>query len=293
MSPRPYAVLTALCLTTAPLLVTPTTASGAAPEPKTSRVDPATPRGAQPLTKPLAPGKTQTLVFSDEFDGTVVDSTKWTKRDWARTGTVAPDTWSYDPANVTTDGNGALAIRIQNPSPTVYTGGGMDSKGKFDYTYGTLEARVHIPPTNGHLGAVWALPTNGLAPGGVVDGTARDGAEMDIMESNSQADQYNTSLHWDAFSGPDHQSSAATATAPALHTTWYHTFGLTWTADKLEYTYDGTVVRTVTDPVKISQVKEYPVLSHEILDAWADGSIHDEVFDSTSNMYVDYIRIWQ
>lgn len=53
------------------------------------------------------------------------------------------------------------------------------------------------------------------------------------------------------------------------------------------------MVRTVTDPKTISQAKEYPLLSHEILDQWADGSIHDEVFNSTSSFSVDYIRVWQ
>jgi hypothetical protein len=38
---------------------------------------------------------------------------------------------------------------------------------------------------------------------------------------------------------------------------------------------------------------EFPILSHEVLDNWADGSIHNETYEWTSNMYVDYIRIWQ
>jgi beta-glucanase (GH16 family) len=282
------ATLTALALSflAAPAATSarPDTAKG-----PSDRVDPTTPRGA----RPLAPSRARTLVFSDEFDGTDIDPAKWTKRNWQRTGAVYPDTWSFDPANVTTDGRGALAIHLRNPAPNEYTSGLIDSQGKFDYTFGTLEARVHIPPTNGHLAAVWILPTNGLAPGGVVDGTARDGAEMDILESNYQADKYTTTLHWDAFDGPNHQQSSAVAQTPTLHSTWYHTVGLNWTPTKLEFTYDGTIVRTVTDPAKISQVKEYPLLSHEILDQWADGSIHDEVFNWTSSMYVDYIRIWQ
>ncbi|MFF1357845.1 hypothetical protein [Streptomyces sp. NPDC058297] len=53
------------------------------------------------------------------------------------------------------------------------------------------------------------------------------------------------------------------------------------------------MVRTETDPKLISQVMEFPILSHEVLDNWADGSIHDETYEWTSNMYVDYIRIWQ
>jgi beta-glucanase (GH16 family) len=263
-------------------------ATEAVPLTRAPQVDPSTPLGATPLASSTA----QTLVFSDEFNGTTVDTTKWTKRDWVRGGAVPPDTWRYDPAKVTTDGRGALAIHLGNPAPNEYTGGCIDSKGKFDFTYGTLEARVHIPPTNGHLAAAWVMPTNGFAPGGAYEGTARDGAEMDIVESNFKADKYTVTLHWDGY-GPEHRQSSTVAPAPGLHGQWYHTFGLKWTRNRLDFTYDGAVVRTVTDPKLISQVTSYPLLSHEILDAWAEGSIHDEVFDWTSSMYVDYIRIWQ
>ncbi|MFE5666881.1 family 16 glycosylhydrolase [Streptomyces niveus] len=277
-------VLPLIGLTCAALLAAPSV--GAAP--RAPMVDTQTPRSA----KPLVASKAKTLVFSDEFNGSTLDRGKWTARDWPRSGTVPPDTWKYDPANVAPNGAGNLEIKVRNPAANTYTGGLVDSNGKFDYTYGTLEARVKFPPTNGHLGAVWVLPTAGLSPGGVYDGTARDGAEMDIVETNSQADRYTVSLHWDSFNAPQHQQSSTVATAPGVHS-GYHTVGLNWTATKLEFTYDGTVVRTVVDPKLISQVKEYPLLSHEILDQWADGSIHDEVFDSSSSFYVDYIRVWQ
>ncbi|RFC78068.1 hypothetical protein [Streptomyces sp. AcE210] len=61
----------------------------------------------------------------------------------------------------------------------------------------------------------------------------------------------------------------------------------------MEFTYAGAVVRTETDPKLISQVMEFPILSREVLDNWADSSMHDETYGWTSNMYVDYIRIWQ
>ncbi|WP_405482999.1 family 16 glycosylhydrolase [Streptomyces sp. NBC_00009] len=261
-------------------------------EPASSFVDPTTPAGVQPLT---ADGTraAQTLVFSDEFNGSTVDSSKWTARDQERSGAAPGDTWWYKPGNVRTDNNGALAIEVHNIGTGVYSGGRIDSQGKFKYTYGTLEAGVHTPyVTNGHLAAVWLQADGGPTPGGVVDGTARDGSEMDLVETAYQADKFSTAIHWDGY-GADHQSLGTTPAAPGLHSVWYHTFGLNWTPAKLEFTYDGAVVRTETDPKLISQVMEFPILSHEVLDNWADGSIHDETYEWTSNMYVDYVRIWQ
>jgi hypothetical protein len=56
--------------------------------------------------------------------------------------------------------------------------------------------------------------------------------------------------------------------------------------------YDGTVVRTITDPKLISQVREFPIVSNEII-GYAQGDIHDAPLDWHSTMYVDYIRVWQ
>ncbi|MFF0725919.1 family 16 glycosylhydrolase [Streptomyces sp. NPDC004134] len=284
-----WVLIPALGVTTA--LLTAPAAQSAPQDPRKAvwpMVDPATPHNAKPATKSRA----ETLVFSDEFNSTTLNSAKWTARNWPRSGAVAPDTWSYDPANVSINNTGQLELKVRKTGATSYTGALIDSAGKFDYAFGRLEARVRFPPTNGHLGAVWLLPSGGLAPGGRYDGTARDGAEMDLAESNYQADRYTISLHWDSFNPPQHRQSSTVANAPGMHS-GYHNIGLDWTPTRLQFTYDGTVVRTVTDPNLISQVKEYPLLSHEILDQWADGSIHDEIFDSRSSYWVDHIRIWK
>ncbi|MFJ9038131.1 family 16 glycosylhydrolase [Streptomyces sp. NPDC102406] len=256
-------------------------------------IDPATPAGVQPLGTGTATAAAQTLVFSDEFDGATLDAARWTARDQERSGAAGTDRWWYKPAGVRTDGAGALAIDVKQLAEGQYAGGRIDSQGKFDYTYGTIEARIHTPAaTNGHLAALWLQADAGLTPGGVVDGTARDGAEMDVTETNYQADKYSVTLHYDGY-GADHKSSGTVAEAPGLHSTWYHTFGLSWTPTRLTFLYDGAVVRTVTDPRLVSQVAEFPILSHEVLDGWADGSVHDETFDWHSTMYVDYLRVWQ
>ncbi|MFD7920605.1 family 16 glycosylhydrolase [Streptomyces sp. NPDC059740] len=277
----------------AALPAVPAQAAGARPAAVSALVDPATPAGVRPEGVDPAQAAAQTLVFSDEFDGDSVSSARWTARDQQRDGAAAGDTWSYDPADVRTDTRGALALDVRQLGPHEFAGGRIDSQGRFAYTHGTLEARVHTPAaTNGHLAAVWLQADAGLTPGGAVDGTARDGMEADVTETNYQADRYSATLHWDGY-GADHRSSSTVVAAPGLHSSWYHTFGLSWTATRMEFRYDGTVVRTVTDPQLISQVSEFPILSHEVLDGWADGSIHDETYGPASTMYVDYVRVWQ
>ncbi|WP_329126103.1 glycoside hydrolase family 16 protein [Streptomyces sp. NBC_01465] len=261
-------------------------AAGTAPAHAASLVDPATPAGAQPLAGPAG-----TLVFSDEFTGSALDTAKWNVRDQERTETDRTDgiRWWYKPANVrvlpTNGGN--LAIDLRKLADGQYAGGRVDTDTIFDYTHGTIEVNVHVPPTQGHLGAVW-LQTHSF---GSTLGTAADGAEIDLLESAYADGRYAITIHYDGY-GADHKQSAQVVSAPGLHSTYRHTIGLNWTASKMEFTYDGTVVRTVTDPTLISQVAEYPILSHEVLQ-WAQGDVTQAPLDYNSTMYVDYIRVWQ
>ncbi|MFF0484942.1 family 16 glycosylhydrolase [Streptomyces sp. NPDC004435] len=255
-------------------------------------VDPATPAGAQPQLPTGPRTAAQTLVFSDEFTQTSLDTTRWTARDQERTEASRTDgiRWWYKPANVRLipDNGGNLAIDLRKLTTNQYAGGRVDTQDKFDYAYGTLEARIHTPyATNGHLAAVWVQAPNH----GTQVGTAADGAEYDIIETSRQNDQYPVSIHYDGYAA-DHKVSSQTVNAPGLHSTWYHTVGMAWTPTQIQFTFDGAVVRTVTDPKLISQVREFPILSHELL-FFAEGSLTSAPLDASSTVYVDYLRIWQ
>jgi beta-glucanase (GH16 family) len=255
--------------------------------PRPALVDRATPQSVRPLVG----GTAQALVFSDEFTGTSLNTAKWNAVEQHRaSGNHGVDYW-YKSANVRLT-NGALALDISQLGTDSYGGSRVDSQGKYDLTFGTIEFSVHVPPTIGHLAAAWLQASNGLTPGGAVDGTARDGAEIDVTETFSTGDQFGVTIHWDGY-GADHQSSNTVANAPGLHNgAWYHTFTLNWSSTRMTVSYDGTVVRTITDPKLISQVGEFPIVSNEII-GYAQGDIHNAPLDWHSTMYVDYIRVWQ
>lgn len=256
-----------------------------------SNVDTLTPINALPAGFPdsLVAPKLK-LVFSDEFSTSELDATKWTARDQNRGKGNNGAEWWYKPGNVRKAvENDALAIDIRKIGDNVYSGGRIDSQGKFDFTFGTFECRMHIPVTDGHLAAAWLQSAVGLPEGN--DVTARTGAEIDIIESNSTGDQYAITLHWGGY-GQYHKQSSENVKAPDLRSTWYHTFGVSWGPDKMIFTYDGNIVRTVSDPSLISQVREFPILSNEII-PFAQGNIHTAPLDASCTMYIDYVRIWQ
>lgn len=132
-----------------------------------------------------------TLVWSDEFEAA------------ARAGGTRPDPrlWSYDTGADTNDSvdllcaygssvapcnpafpdsylgsDGALYILAQQPSPAVYTSARIDTRGRFSFRYGRLEARIWVPEGQGIWPAFWLLGNNVDAVGWPACG------EIDIME---------------------------------------------------------------------------------------------------------------
>ncbi|MEU8485937.1 glycoside hydrolase family 16 protein [Streptomyces sp. NPDC048641] len=286
-SPHALRVRSALAvagLLTATLLSAPAPHASAA----TGSVDPNTPAGV----RPNGGSSHSTLVFSDEFMGTSLDTTKWSSVDALRRSGDYYDAW-WKPSNVKVNPNpdsingGNLWISLSQLSSTAYATGEIEGRGKFDFTYGTVEWRAQLPPTDDHFGALWLMASGGTSG---VDGTARDGGEYDVIESTQKADAYGNTIHYDGY-GADHKASSANISAPGLHS-GYHTYTVEWKPTQIIYRYDGTVVRTINDPNLISQVPMFPVISHEAAE-WADGSIYDAPLDYRSNMYVDYIRVWQ
>lgn len=251
-------------------------------------IDPHTPKNPLPIG---LSDLDYNLVFSDEFMGENLDTKKWTARNQYRGIGNSNVEWWYKPENVRMagGGNNALAIDVGKLSENVYSGGRIDSQGKFDFVYGVFESRIHVPKTEGHLAAVWLQAADGLPE--YQDVTARTGAEFDILESNTNKDQYAITLHWGGY-GKYHQQSSVNVLAPKLRQVWYHTFGVIWEPNKIIFIYDGKAIRTITDPNLISQVKEFPILSNEVI-KFAEGDIRTCSLDQSATVYIDYVRIWQ
>src|SRR6266478_1787931 len=89
------------------------------------------------------------LVWSDEFSGPANSqpgSTKWAYDlgggGW---GNSELETYTNVPENAHLDGNGDLVIRALRTASSVYTSGRLKTQGKFDITYGKIEARIKLP----------------------------------------------------------------------------------------------------------------------------------------------------
>jgi beta-glucanase (GH16 family) len=173
----------------------------------------------------------------------------------------------------------------------------MDSRGKYTTTYGFLECKMHMVNPDGHQTAFWLMPAgNGMRDPEGVDGTANDGAEIDIVEGN-QTNTFSTGLHWDGY-GSAHKGKGGNISAPGMHDTEYHVFGFEWDSTYLKWYYDGEVVRVETEDILIPHVPEFIYFSGSMWgnSSWVDGSIiTNPVIQSegVDKAYVDYVRVYK
>jgi beta-glucanase (GH16 family) len=111
--------------------------------------------------------------FSDEFNGTTLDGSKWVAQQTAISGNSGnkADCWVDRPANISV-GGGALRLTSRKEAKpflctgpkgnyrTSYTSGGVTTWGRFEQTYGRWQIRAKFPKVDviGSHGALWLYP---------------------------------------------------------------------------------------------------------------------------------------
>ena len=164
--------------------------------------------------------------------------------------------------------DGKMVIQFAyDTSDDVYSAGRIDTSGKLSPLYGWFEIKMQIVPVHGTQSAFWLWPENGLFDNDAgCSGTAHYGAEIDIIEAAKQADLYPCNIHYDGYSSGNgcYQNDKMEINLDGLHE-GFHTFGLHWTPDKLEWYADGSVVRTIDDPAKVDRKDSYHQVSLKTL----------------------------
>jgi beta-glucanase (GH16 family) len=264
-------------------------------------IDTETPKGAVPFVLPDSVSKKELkkkwkLEFSDEFNDNTIDTSKWNVEESIK---KRVDITLYADESQLEEKNGNIYIYYRKSpiSDTAYNAGRFHSKNKYAPTYGFIECKMHVVKPNGHQTAFWMMPEgSGMKKEGV-DGTANDGAEIDIVEA-TKAHAFSLGLHWDGYEKPAHKSNGRLIKAPDMHNTEYHIYGFEWTPEYLKFYFDGKVVATMTDAKLIPRVAEYIYFSGSCFgqNNWVDGDIRQNDFiqgGNTDKAYIDYIRVYK
>ncbi len=221
------------------------------------------------------------LVWRDEFNGTEIDSSKWT---------VSAEKWG----NAT---NSASAVSIADGLLTItsYTEQGEHFAGQVEFSgtvlFGFIEARIRFQSSPGVAARFWLQSYQNGEP---VGDPATAGAEIAIAQHPADKDdndpskmvgvsvQWNGHENWEGYS----------VTSPDFNEAW-HTWALLWTDIGYEFYMDG--VKKWMTSNGVSKHEEHLRFSSTIAD-WV-GPIPSgdlgSLANSTTKMEVDWVRVWQ
>jgi beta-glucanase (GH16 family) len=246
--------------------------------------------------QPVGEGGTWKLVFSDEFAGTSLDLTKWHPNWFGSDDTAITEpihdleASCYDPAQVIVNGGHLhfLAVIADHPecvkkdgTQADYASGMIMSNGRYDFTYGFIEARIFIPPGTGTPQNWPAFWTNG-------QDWPQDG-EIDIMETLGGGSETRWTYHYDAESGPGEDHRSYSPGGNMIDESGWHVFGAYRQRDRITFYYDGEKVGYVTSSDLQGDASITNSPHYIIMNLGLNGTYPITV---PSMMVVDYVRHW-
>ena len=222
-------------------------------------------------------GKAWKLIWRDEFDGEVLDESKWS----VPPGAPRRDGW-WMPKAVRLDGRGHLVIDTLKEGGR-YIDGCVHTAGKFEHAFGYYVARIQFQSQPGHWPAFWLMGKTI----GKVGNQGRDGTEIDIVEKPWLDDRLQHTLHWDGYG--EHHRAKAKLVRVAQVMKGFHTFALLWTPDEYVFYVDGKETWR-TKAGGVCQVPLYLKLSDEAqFKGWA-GDVRKA--DLPDEFLTDYVRVY-
>ena len=213
------------------------------------------------------------LIFSDEFDGSTLNTATWQTCSWWATTTCSIESNNeqelYTPNNVSV-ANGALTLQARRENAVAwngktynYTSGMVSTGGRsgsvapgFTYKYGYAEARVDVPAGQGLWPAFWTLPADYSWP-----------PEIDAMEIlGNQPNVTHMTYHYLDANGVE-QGPGASWAGPDFSAGW-HTFGVDWEPNAIVWYVDGVERNRFTDASAITAKPQYLLFNLAVGGNW-------------------------
>ena len=232
------------------------------------------------------------LIWEDNFYGTGIDTTKWSRipkgeSDWNRHMSTSDAVFRME--------NGSLfLLGINNPDqssdPRPFITGGIWSKNKFAFQYGRIEIRAKLGSAQGAWPAMWMLseldkygkyPMNG---------------EIDIMEHlNFDKIIYQTThSHYTLNLG--HQDNPPHSGTTAIEPDEFNVFGISWYPDRIVFQLNGKDTFTYprvegVDPTQWPYDQPFFILIDQQLGGNWVGKVDQTQLPVA--MEIDWVRVYQ
>ena len=238
-------------------------------------------------------GKSYTLSFFDDFNGTDLDPLKWarckesTRQDYK-------GKWDNDMSWV--DGKGFLHIGVaQDEDGTLISGAvhtrTLDNQILFAQKRGYFEIKCKPQKATGCWSAFWLM--SDIEDVKKVGNGAIDGAEIDVFESfDPKNGVVNHAVHCDGY-GDNHKATGVTTQNPNLYDGNFHTFALLWDENGYYFYIDGVMTQkfdnTQDDFLGSCEIETYMKITAEF-GSWG-GYVNLSLMPDA--LVVDYVRVYK
>ena len=245
--------------------------------------------GVCPSTKQVD-SKTYQLVWSDEFDGSSLNTGNWTPETgdggW---GNNEVQTYTANPENLRVK-DGSLVIQAVK-SNGAWTSARIKTQDKRIFKHGLIEFRAKLPTGVGPWSAAWMMGNNFGSVGWPTCG------EIDVLEwrgyPTSDANTVGHALHSPQRNGGN-PVEADPRSAVSNPSTQFHTYGALWKSDSVTFSVDGVDKATLEFPVEdraAFQKEFFLLLNMAIGGTYLQGQIDPALNGATYE--VDYVRVYQ
>ncbi len=193
------------------------------------------------------------LVWSDEFDGTALDETKWNTSQTRMADTSELAQSNMSAVRDVSGGNlqlTAMKNSFYNAESEDYfqkhqymTTGSVTTEGKMSYQYGYLEIRAKVPYKEGCWPSFWLRSHNATEKQENPDFEV----EVDVFEVFGNTTSMASNLHQQNYDGKSYNTSASSINENEIHTfedsanlsNEYHTYAFEWEPDRMAIYVDG------------------------------------------------------
>ncbi len=231
------------------------------------------------------------LVWAEEFNGTQLDETVWTRE-------TGGNGWGNNELEYYTDrttnsfvNNGVLTIVAQRESfgERDYTSARLKTQSKKFFKYGKIEAKIKLPYGKGIWSAFWMLGESISLVGWPASG------EIDIMEligggSSGDRTVYGTA-HWD---DNGHKSFGLNYLNSTNFSNDFHVFSIIWDSLSIKWFVDDqqySIINITSDTLSEFQNNFFIILNVAVGGNWPGSPDTTTVFPQ--KMEVDYVRVYQ
>lgn len=240
------------------------------------------------------------LVWSDEFDGTALNTADWNIEVNGNGGGNQELQYYTDRATNLRVENGTLIIEARKESymGKRYTSARINTMNKHTFLYGKIEARIAFPSGGGTWPAFWMMGHDYSRVGWPACG------EIDIVEHVGNEPNMNThALHYPYKSGGNcwsvHKQHENIENQ-------YHTYAIEWLQeeeygrDMIRFLYDGQVQAVQSETLENMDNeffwpfnKPHFILLNMAIGGSMGGQVNEQIFNQPIQMKVDWVRVYQ